>query len=106
MPQLQFIDEWWLLQLKLWRSFAVAVHFLAKGLLPGRVLQRFDEQIFDKDWVTVLKTVEVPQLQFIVGLGMHQIETVQKTVEFRSCRLVWVRPVLDKVVDVPFIAVR
>ena len=53
----------------------------AKGLLPGRVLQRFDEQIFGKDWVTVLKTVEVPQLQFIVGLGMHQIETVQKTVE-------------------------
>ena len=54
---------------------------LANGLLPGRVLQRFDEQIFDKDWVIVLKTVEVPQLQFIVGLGMHQIETVQKTVE-------------------------
>ena len=29
----------------------------------------------------MLKTVEIPQLQFIVGLGMHQIETVQKTVE-------------------------
>ena len=54
---------------------------LANGLLPGRVLQRFDEQIFDNDWVTVLKTVEIPQLQFIVGLGMHQIETVQETVE-------------------------
>ena len=26
----------------------------------------------------MLKTVEIPQLQFIVGLGMHQIETVQK----------------------------
>ena len=62
-------------------QFRMVVDFLAKGLLPGRVLQRFDEQIFDKDWVTVLKTVEVPQLQFIVGLGMHQIETVQKTVE-------------------------
>ena len=50
-----------------------------QGLLPGRVLQRFVEQIIDKDGLTVLKTVEVPQLQFIVvGLGMQRIETVQK----------------------------
>ena len=43
-----------------------------RGLLPGRVLQRFVEQIIDYDGVTVLKTVEVLQLQFIiVGLGMH-----------------------------------
>ena len=68
-----------------------------RGLLPGRALQRFVEQIIDQDGVTVLKTVEIPQLQFIiVGLGMHLIETVQKTVRFRSCRLVWVRPVLGQ----------
>ena len=70
-----------------------------------------------KTRVTVLKTVEVPQLQFIVGLGMHQIETVQKTVEFRSCRLVlgssssgqgcrralW--QFVDNLVDVPVVQV-
>ena len=33
-----------------------------QGLLPGQVLQRFAEQIFDKDGLTVQKTVEVPQL--------------------------------------------
>ena len=43
-----------------------------QGLLPGRVIHRFVEQIFDKDGVTVLKTVEVSQLHFIiVGLEMH-----------------------------------
>ena len=30
-----------------------------QGILPGRVLQRFVEQIIDKDGLTVLKTVEL-----------------------------------------------
>ena len=45
----------------------VLVIFLRKGLLPGRVLQRFDEQIFDNDRVTMLKTVEIPQLPSRLG---------------------------------------
>ena len=49
-----------------------------QGLLPGRVLQRFAEQIFDKDGLTLLNSVEAPQLQFIVvGLGVQRIGVVQ-----------------------------
>ena len=75
------------------------------GLLPGPVLERFVEEIFDKDGVTVLTTAEVPQLQFIiVGLGMHPIETVQKTVEFPQLpsRVGFVQ-FLDKVVATPVV---
>ena len=52
-----------------------------QGLLPGRVLQRFAEQILDG--LTVLKTVEVPQLP---SRGVVQF--------------------LDKVVDVPVVVQR
>ena len=70
-----------------------------QGLLPGRVLQLFVEQVFDQDGVTVLKAVEVPQLQFIiVGLEMHLIETVQKIV----VAVLFVQ-FLDKVDDTPVI---
>ena len=54
-----------------------------RGLLPGRVLQRFVEQIIDKDGLTVLKTVEVPQLPSL-----------------------WVVQFLDKVVDMPVVVQR
>ena len=53
--------------------------------------------------MTVLKTVEVPQLQFIVGLGMHQIETVQKTVEVLQLQIV---DYLDQVVDISVVLQR
>ena len=65
---------------------------------------RFVEQIIDKDGLTVLKTVEVPQLQFIiVGLGMHLIETVQKTVEVPQLPSRLVVQFMDKVVDMPVV---
>ena len=55
----------------------------------------------------MLKTVEVPQLQFIiVGLEMHLIETVQKTVEVPQLPSRWVVQFLDKVVDLPFVVQR
>ena len=56
----------------------------------------------------MLKTVEVPQLQFIiVGLEMHLIETVQKTVEVPQLpsRVGFVQ-FLDKVVDMPVVVQR
>ena len=64
-----------------------------RGLLPGRALQRFVEQIIDKDGLTVLKTVEVPQLpsrlvvQFMdkvvdVPVVVRQGPAAQKMVEF------------------------
>ena len=62
-----------------------------QGLLPGRILQRFAEQIFDMDGSTVLKTVEVPQLQFIVvGLVMQRIETVAENCEGSAVAVSWV----------------
>ena len=55
----------------------------------------------------MLKTVEVPQLQFIiVGLEMHSIETVQKTVEVPQLPSRWVVQFLDKVVDMPVVVLR
>ena len=53
--------------------------------------------------MTVLKTVEVPQLQFIVGLEMHLIETVLKTVEVPQLSRVWLVQFLDKVVETPVV---
>ena len=38
--------------------------------------------------------------------GDAGVETVQKTVEFRSCRLVWVVQFLDKGVDMPVVVQR
>ena len=75
-----------------------------RGLLPGRALQRFVGHIIDKDGLTVLKTVEVPQLQFIiVGLGMHLNEIVQKTVEVPQLPSRLVVQFMDKVVDMPVV---
>ena len=55
----------------------------------------------------MLKTVEVLQLQFVVvGLGMHRIETVQKTVEVPQLPSRWVVQFLDKVVDMPVVVQR
>ena len=52
----------------------------------------------------MLKTVEVPQLQFVVWLEMQRIDTVQKTVEVPQLpsRVGFVQ-FLDKVVDMPVV---
>ena len=78
-----------------WRARSVPPVRL-QGLLPGRVLQRFDEQIFDEDGVTVQKTEEVPKLPSRLGF----VQFLDKVVDTPD-----VAQFFDKVADVPFVQV-
>ena len=66
-----------------------------RGLLSGRVLQRFVEQIIDKDGLTVQKTVHVPQLP-----SRWVVQFLDKVVDMPV-----VVQRVDKVVDVPVVQV-
>ena len=75
-----------------------------RGLLPGRALQRFAEQIIDKAGYTVLKTVEFRSCSSsLLGWRCSGLRQCRKLWRFRSCCLLWVVQFLDKVVDMPVV---